>query len=283
MHTLVSATKKEQEEMGKTPDRQSGSTGEVPIDFERTRLQHLQQSLDVLTIERLERLGLQQGWRCLEVGAGAGSIASWLARQVGQEGSVVATDIDTRLLDNTQEPNLEIRRQNILVDDLEQGSYDLVHTRAVLMHLADPLQAMQKMAAALRPDGWLLVEEFDWISFGAVDTANPASHPFNQTWETITRTLQALHIMDLYLGRHLRRLLEELGFTAIGNEGITGISRGGDPSTQFQLMNLQLAGPPLVGAGVLTEKEVAFLHHLLTDPSFYYIDATNFGVWGKRL
>jgi hypothetical protein len=67
-----------------------------------------------------------------------------------------------------------------------------------------------------------------------------------------------------------RPLLDQLGFTAIGNEGSTGISRGGDPITPFQLMNLQLAGPPLIAAGVLTGEDVELLRRLFTDPSFYY-------------
>ena len=116
-------------------------------DFEGERLQLLQQTLDPLTIRRFERLGVQKGWRCLEVGAGGGSVTRWLAKQVGLQGKVVATDIETRLLDKTHEPNLEMRRHDILVDGLEQGYYDLVHTRAVLMHLTDPVQAVKKMAA----------------------------------------------------------------------------------------------------------------------------------------
>ena len=256
--------------------------GKAPEDFEGERLQLLQQTLDPLTIRRFERLGVQKGWRCLEVGAGGGSVARWLAKQVGSQGKVVATDIETRLLDKTHEPNLEMRRHDILVDDLEQEYYDLVHTRAVLMHLADPVQAVKKMAAAVRPGGWLFLEEFDWISFGAVDTESPAAQTFNQKMETLAKTLQAVHVMDLYFGRHLRGLLEQLGFVDIDTEGITGISRGGDPLTQLQQMNLQLAGPPLIAAGVLSEEDVALLRRLFADPSFYYVDGTFFGVWGRR-
>lgn len=47
-------------------------------------------------------------------------------------------------------------------------------------------------------------------------------------------------------------------------------------------MNLQLAGPPLIAAGILTEQDVELLHHLLADPTFYYIDGIFFGAWGKR-
>src|SRR5215472_15691797 len=93
-------------------------------DFEGKRLQLLQQMLDPLTIRRFERIGVQNGWRCPEVGAGGGSVARWLAKKVGPQGNVVATDIETRLLDNAYEPKLEIRRHDILVDALEQEYYD---------------------------------------------------------------------------------------------------------------------------------------------------------------
>ncbi len=255
---------------------------ENPADFEGTRLQLLQQILDSHTQRRFERIGIQPGWHCLEIGAGEGSIARWLAQKIGPQGTVVATDIDTRGLAKQQQPNLEIRRHDILADDLEQSRYDVVHTRAVLMHLSNPAQAVQKMAAAVRPAGWLLLEEFDALSFGAIDTDNPTAQAFNQKMETILQTLKTFHIMDIYFGRHLRRLLEQLGFIDISNEGITGISRGGDPDTQFQLMTLQLSGPPLVGAGILTQQDVDLLRQLFADPSFYYVGNTFFGAWGKR-
>jgi 2-polyprenyl-3-methyl-5-hydroxy-6-metoxy-1,4-benzoquinol methylase len=255
---------------------------ENPENFEGERLQYLQQALDPLTFRRFEHLGVKPGWRCLEVGAGEGSVAHWLAQKSGPQGTVVATDIEPRLMGKGQEPNLEIRRHDILVDDLEQGYYDLVHTRAVLIHLSDPVQAVKKMAAAVRPGGWLFLEEFDWISFGAIDSESPVAQAFNQKMGILMQTLKAARIMNMYFGRHLRGLLEQLGFIAIGNEGITGISRGGDPITQFQLMNLQLAGPPLIAAGVLTEEDVELLRKLFADPSFYYVDSVLFGAWGRR-
>ncbi len=260
----------------------SSISRENAADFEGKRLQFLQQILDCVTLRRFEHLGVQQGWRCLEVGAGEGSVARWLAQKVGPQGHVVATDIETGLIDEKHEPNLEMRRHDILVDDLEQGYYDVVHTRAVLMHLFDPVQAVNKMAAAVRPGGWLFLEEFDWISFGAVDTASPVAQAFNQKMETLAKALQGARVMNLYFGRHLRGLLEQLGFIDIDTEGITGISRGGDPLTQFQLMNLQLAGPPLIAAGVLTEQDVELLEQRFADPSFYYVDGAFFGVWGRR-
>jgi ubiquinone/menaquinone biosynthesis C-methylase UbiE len=66
---------------------------------ERQRLALLQEYYDPRTIARLENLGVAAGWRCIDVGAGGGSIAQRLAERVGPTGSVLAVDLDLRLLE----------------------------------------------------------------------------------------------------------------------------------------------------------------------------------------
>lgn len=63
------------------------------VELERLKLQ--EDTIDPPTIRHLETIGVSQGWKCLEVGAGAGSIAQWLSNRVGPTGKAVATDIDT--------------------------------------------------------------------------------------------------------------------------------------------------------------------------------------------
>lgn len=66
---------------------------------------------DAGTIRRLRSLGVASGWRCLEVGAGGGSIVAYLCREVGPQGSVTAIDIDTRFVDEIDAANLDGWRQ----------------------------------------------------------------------------------------------------------------------------------------------------------------------------
>ena len=73
---------------------------------EERRLTLLESLVDPGTIQRLSNLDVGPGWRCLEVGAGRGSIAKWLSEKVGTKGSVVAIDIDTRFLDAIAADNL---------------------------------------------------------------------------------------------------------------------------------------------------------------------------------
>jgi len=55
--------------------------------------------LDPWTQEYLAGLGVGQGWQCLELGSGNGSIAEWLCAAVGRLGSVTAVDVNPVLLE----------------------------------------------------------------------------------------------------------------------------------------------------------------------------------------
>jgi 2-polyprenyl-3-methyl-5-hydroxy-6-metoxy-1,4-benzoquinol methylase len=110
---------------------------------ERERLAAIEAGLDPFSIECLQKLGVGAGWHCLEIGAGGGSIAEWLCRQVGPSGRVVATDLETKFLQAIEAPNLEVRRHDITADPLEPAAFDLVFARKVLEHLADPGSALR--------------------------------------------------------------------------------------------------------------------------------------------
>lgn len=83
----------------------------------------------------------------------------WLSERVGQAGHVVAADLDSRFLGDLRAPNVEVRRCDITQDEFEPASYDLVHSRAVVVHMNDPADVLRRMVAALRPGGWLIAED----------------------------------------------------------------------------------------------------------------------------
>jgi SAM-dependent methyltransferase len=116
-------------------DRTLGYTLDNAWRQARERLVSLEALADPVSIPHLEALGVGEGWRCLEVAAGAGSLADWLCRRVGPSGYVLATDLDPRLLDGLQQPNLEVRQHNILTDPLPEAAFDLVHARNLLLRM----------------------------------------------------------------------------------------------------------------------------------------------------
>lgn len=249
---------------------------------EQERLSLLARLMDPLTQRRLEAIGIKKGGYCLEVGAGHGSVARWLAERVGPQGRVVATDTNPRFLRELAVPNLEVRQHDIVTDKLETSHYDLVHCRFVLQHLTQPERAVHRMAAAVRPGGWLCIEEGDYGTLGAANPAHPAAAQFTQKWKTAFDALRTAGIVDLYFGRRVRDLVDDCNFVEVQHEGVTWINRGGEAGARFMQMNLALARQPLVAAGVLTEEDCRVLEGAGNDPFFTFVDATFFAAWGRR-
>ncbi|MEU3166214.1 class I SAM-dependent methyltransferase [Streptosporangium sp. NPDC006930] len=126
---------------------------------------YLARLLDPLTFERLALTGVGPGWRCLEVGAGGGSVALWLAERVTPGGHVLATDIKPGLIPSR--PGLTVARHDIVTDPLPQDAFDLIHARLVLSHLPQRRQVLRRLRAALRPGGRLQLDEIDitrWVA-----------------------------------------------------------------------------------------------------------------------
>src|SRR5687767_5699881 len=90
---------------------------------EKRRLDDQAAIWDPYSQRYLDALGLAPGWRCLEIGAGTGTMTQWIADRVAPRGSVVATDIDTRFLSALEHPALEVRPHDITSDALEEGAF----------------------------------------------------------------------------------------------------------------------------------------------------------------
>jgi SAM-dependent methyltransferase len=253
-----------------------------PDDFERERLKLLTQIADPSTTGRITSLGIGPGWRCLEVGAGDGSVARWMAGRVGPKGHVVAADLNTRFLRDHNLPNLEVRRLNILEDELETAHYDLAHCRCLLQHLTDPLLGLKRLYAAVRPGGWLFVEEADSRTFGASDPNHPRAAEYTRSSRAMITDLMTTGLMHASLGRRLPSLVDGLGVEELGYDGIALIGRGGNPTAQFFQMTDELLRGRIVASGALTESDFDERVQAYSDSSFWMVGLTMFGAWGRR-
>jgi ubiquinone/menaquinone biosynthesis C-methylase UbiE len=93
--------------------------------------------LDPWTRGYLTSLGVGEGWHCLELGGGNGSIAEWLAATVGSSGSVTAIDINPVLLELVPAQNLSVHQMDVRTGELGSEAYDLVTCRALLHQIAE--------------------------------------------------------------------------------------------------------------------------------------------------
>jgi 2-polyprenyl-3-methyl-5-hydroxy-6-metoxy-1,4-benzoquinol methylase len=74
---------------------------------------------------------------------------------------VIATDLDPGHLIGLEAPNLQMLQHDLTTEDAPAEPFDLVHTRLVIEHLADPEDALTRLADWVRPGGWLAVEAGD--------------------------------------------------------------------------------------------------------------------------
>jgi ubiquinone/menaquinone biosynthesis C-methylase UbiE len=91
---------------------------------EYQRLDLMSKILDLWTQGYLTSLGVGEGWQCLELGGGNGSITEWLAAKVGTSGSVTAIDINPVLLQLLPAQNLSVQQMDIRTGELGSESYD---------------------------------------------------------------------------------------------------------------------------------------------------------------
>jgi SAM-dependent methyltransferase len=217
----------------------------------------LEELFDPRTVERLESVGVAPGWQALEVGAGRGSIAAWLADRVGPEGRAVATDIDTSLLQALDEPGLEVLRHDVLADDFAADSFDLIHCRAVLVHLSDPDRALERMASWLKPGGVLVAEE-PWI-----DVARLAPDPV-----TVRATEALAETLDASFARRLPSALRATGLERVQADTDLRFFQGGTGQATFFRRALEGACAQLVASGDLDPDDVRQLQSRFDDPGF---------------
>ena len=242
----------------------------------RQRLALLEQYLDPITHRRLSGLGLGKGWHCLEVGGGGGSVARWLCAQVGADGHVVGTDIDPRFLDEIREPNFEAWKHDITVDPLPPGEFDLVHTRWVLQHLADPAPAIDRMIAALRPGGWLLVEGMD---FFPIYTAS--SQLYIDLIVGLANVIASAGGSD-FAGRALPAIVAKQGLTDVQAEGDFAILNGGSPMAEFFRLSVLQVRDRIVGSGGVSAAQFDAGIALLGDPGFWAFGPGGVAVKGQK-
>ena len=248
---------------------------------EQQRLLAMERIFDPMTTAHLTQLGVGAGWHCLEVGAGAGSIARWLADQVGPTGRVVAADIDTRFLEPG--PNLEVMEHDIAADLLPRSSFDLVHARLVLAYAEKPEPVLAHLLDAVRPGGCILIEEAE---HGTTPTRPGYVDPieYADLFRRISVAYRALMIAggaDPDLGAALPQLLLAGGMCDVGATAHIPFMFGGS-EPHIARLSIERLRETLVGRGLLTQADVDDYLALSARPGMWQALVPIVSAWGRR-
>jgi SAM-dependent methyltransferase len=247
---------------------------------ERVRLRGLELALDPGTRDHFMRLGAGPGKRCLEVGAGGGSIALWLADLVGTDGRVVATDLETDFLEAEAagRPQLEVLHHDITKEDLP-GGFDFVHARYVVEWLPEKRVALQRMFAALRPGGILLDEEPDFATMYA--QAEPPA--LRRVVEASMRYLETTCPVNVQYGHRLLDELAAVGATGVDAVGRSAVVRGASPPAgHFLRYTIEKLRAGTIAAGGVTDAEYDEAIAALQDPGVTVVMPMTIAAWGRR-
>lgn len=248
--------------------------------MERVRLAGLEVALDPGTREHLTRLGVGPGKRCLEIGAGGGSVAFWLAARVAPAGTVVATDLETGFLEARAagHPGLEVLRHDITAEELP-GGFDVVHARWLVEWLPDKRLALRRMMSALRPGGALLIEEPDFVTIYGAGEPPAVRHVIIAAM----RHLESTCPVEVEYGRRAMGDLAAVGLVEVQAEGRCPIVRGGSPlAADFLRLTIEKLREPVLAGGAVSEEEFAQAVAALQDPGTTLVAPMTVAAWGRR-
>jgi SAM-dependent methyltransferase len=240
----------------------------------------LEQVFDQVTTGHLSLLGLTTGARCLEVGAGSGSVARWMADEVGPRGHVVAVDLDTRWCSAGGRRQLEVRSLDVVTEPIPEGPWDVIHERLVLQHIPARLEVLDRLVAALAPGGVLLVEDFDTGEVRTIDRAGPHHELIVRVAQAFNRLLGARGGVNDFASNALRSL-HERGLVDTGASGYVAIHRGGTGWATVLAANARQLRSGLVDEGIAPEDIDRFLE-VLADPDTIVGSSVLISAWGRR-
>ncbi|MBW4700577.1 MULTISPECIES: class I SAM-dependent methyltransferase [unclassified Micromonospora] len=216
--------------------------------------------LDGPTRAALGQWGDLTGRRCLEVAAGAGSVALWLAERAAE---VVATDVAPQHV--PPHPRLVVHRQDVVTDQ-PPGTFDLVHARLLLGHLPRREEALRRMVAALAPGGVLLIGEFALPPGDFVSSA-----PDDATADLLTRYLAAHTAalvgsgLDLAWAQRAPAAFAAAGLVEVDSRTTTGRWRGGGPGCRLLRAGIPQLRGSLLAHG-LTDADLTATIEAFADP-----------------
>lgn len=244
------------------------------------RFDALSATYDRNTIRHLENRGVSEGWQCLEVGGGGGSITAWLADRVAPTGHVLVTDIDPRFLESLRAQNVEVQRHNIVTDPLPEAAFDLIHARLVLIHVPEREQVLARLVTALKPGGWLVDEEFDSASLLPDPTVNP-DEVLLETQKAAMRMVEDRGVERRW-GRLLFGRLRALGLMNVDAEARVSMWHCGSQGALILRANFEQLRGALIGGGYITEQEFERDIARLNEPDFMAPSPIMWTAWGRR-
>ncbi|MGW5423803.1 class I SAM-dependent methyltransferase [Streptomyces sp. NPDC003943] len=231
---------------------------------------------DDITMARLVALGAGPGWRCLDVGAGTGTVSRRLLADAGVA-SVLAVDRDVRFLRERPVPGLDLMEADITAPDFAPGRFRLVHARFVLMHLAERERLVRTLAGLVEPGGFLVLSD-------AVDPTGDRAPvtPYTRAMRAMWQGLRATIGTDVSWVPSYPQLLRGPGLGHVGAEIHVPPLLPGSPISRFWADTWQRSRAAMVATGLVDDAAVDGAVRYLESDECADVSAGMLTVWGRR-
>lgn len=235
----------------------------------------------------LNRIGIQPGWSCIDLGCGAMGILGPLSRRLGPNGHVVGLDQDTAFLEAARGylsrenlSNVELIEGDIAHTQFDHSSFDFVHVRFVLPHVVSPQAVLAEMLRLTKPDGMVAVEEPDQSSWNFF--------PPILEWPRLKEILEAGFALrgDINIGRRTFGMLRELGLQDVRVRAAVLALQDEHPYMRLPMMAAKALREHLLNNGITTAPELNDLldqvESAVNAPDTFQITFTTTQVWGQK-
>ena len=232
---------------------------------EYRRLQLVEAANDPTTIALLEETGIQPGWHCLELGAGAGSILRWLGDRVGPTGLAVGVDKNTVYLQDFHQPPFQILKGTLPGISLNP-SFELIHTRYVLIHNHQDRDILKNMFTLLKPGGWAVCEEPDFSSATLLDPQGKT--PQGKVNRAICQMFLNVGLDPAYAFGFPHKL-KEAGFQVVRAQSLMHLCPGQSPMANVMGESALVLEQEYCGTGLCSPADIQQYVSLSKDSTYW--------------
>jgi SAM-dependent methyltransferase len=255
---------------------------------ESARLQRQADELAADSCALLDRTGVGPGQSAIDIGCGPRGILDLLAERVSPGGRVVGLDADRALTAKAREFAAErgLDGAQIVTGDarhtgLSSGSFDLVHTRTLLINIPEPAEVVAEMVRLTRPGGWVASMEYD-MEYALCYPPHPAYTRIRELF-TVAFTRNGA---DPCIGRRLPELFRQAGLVDVAVEARAPVYPAGHSRRTIRADLVRSMRLPILQMGLASEAELdqldAAARTHLNDPRTVAISGLMFMAWGRK-
>lgn len=222
------------------------------------------------------------GGRVLDLGCGQGHTTRLLASAL-DPGECLGVEFDPALVDYAQTrpdnpTGVRFEQGDATALAFDDGSFDVVFCRYLLLHVADPQHVVREMVRVARPGGVIVAYEADFASVGVSDPPCAALETIHRVWRGLFQHPPA--------GRHVVRYFREAGVQDIRAGAWTELEHDTTILRRIYRLSAEATAPAAVARGIVTQAEademIADLIRLEEDPASVLVKFPDMWAVGRK-